>query len=123
MGNYFTRRSGLHPTPQICFPPPPPPPVGNKTWFFGMPDTLHLGTGTFIYHVEARDPSRPHGELIPFDLACPGCVIPTHPGVPNFGIFNGTGGILGPVGSYTALIDIHWFDGSTSHGTHGYAIV
>jgi len=121
--NFFTRPFGLHPTPQICFPPPPPKPVGNNTWFFSVQNPMHLLQGTASYHLEVKDFDAPPGAPIAYTVAMPGCLQPPHPGCPNFGQINPTIGVIGPPGNYHAILDITWTNGSHSHTSIPYTIL
>lgn len=121
--NFFTRPFGLHPTPQICFPPPPTDDVGNRTWFL----VLDIPAGTLpwdmTFSVELHDPSLPPGTEIPWSIGLPGIDVTLAPIGRNDETVFGAGTVLGPYGHYVGDFAVHWSNGSTSHGHPTYDLI
>lgn len=121
--NFFTRPQGLHPTPQICFPPPPDTPVGNRTWFL----VLDIPAGTLpwdmTYGLELHDPTLPAGTEIAYSLALPAITLTNTPIGRNDETIFGAGQVIGPYGHYIGQLAVFWANGSISRGHPPYDVI
>lgn len=121
--NFFTRAFGLHPTPQICFPPVIFTQEPDHVIYIRFPGTPYPagGTGGVTFYI--FDSEVPIGDEVGALLSIPGFIYgsPAHfaNGIEQTDLL----AVIGPPGSYVGTIDHQWNDGTTGHAENPYAII